>query len=177
MMTVFKWLGIALAAIIVVIGLVLGGMRFSDGPKAILAGGPFKTGEYADTPDDWNFLKGRPEIEFQTIAPSTSRIVWLAVIDGRLFIVSGYMNTNYGKIWKQWPTYLAEDDRIILRIDGKLYEQRLERLLEFSDLVELMGIFKAKYGVEIATEVSAAALDEGLKNGDFWLFEVVERQE
>ena len=35
------------------------------------------------------------------------------------------MNTSYGGIWKQWPHYLDHDDRIILRIDGKLYEQRL----------------------------------------------------
>ena len=32
------------------------------------------------------------------------------------------MNTSYGGIWKQWPHYLDRDDRIILRIDGRLYE-------------------------------------------------------
>ena len=40
------------------------------------------------------------------------------------------MNTSYGGIWKQWPHYLDHDDRIILRIDGKLYEQRLKRVME-----------------------------------------------
>ncbi|MBO6558806.1 MAG: hypothetical protein JJ957_20185 [Pseudomonadales bacterium] len=175
MTTFLKWLGIILAVIVLAIMLFLGAMRFSDGPYAVFSGGPFKTGELTERPDNWNFLKGRPEIEFQTISPNTSRVVWLAVVDGRLFIVSGYMNTNFGKIWKQWPAYLEESDHIILRIDGKLYEQRLERLMEFPHLVELMTIFNEKYGVVLGSDISQAVLDQSLKNGDFWLFEVVDR--
>ena len=95
---IFKWLGILLLVIVAAIALFLFSMRFHDGPNAIFAGGPFKTGELTEPPENWNFLKGRPEMEFQTMDPVTSRIVWLGVLDGRLYVISGYMNTNYGKI-------------------------------------------------------------------------------
>ena len=65
--------------------------------------------------------------------------------DSRLFIVSGYMNTGYGGIWKQWPHYLSEDDRIILRIDEALYEQRLERIMEGPEVIPVLQELSRKY--------------------------------
>ena len=173
--TILKWAGIVLLVIVLAITGFLTAMRFADGPSEIWSGGPFQTGELTERPADWSFLKGRAEIEFQTMDPDTSRTVWLGVIDGRLYIVSGYMNTAMGKIWKQWPYYLADDDRIILRADGKLYEQRLERLMSFLQVVELMEIFGEKYGVALGPDMSKEALDAALASGDFWLFEVVDR--
>lgn len=35
---------------------------------------------------------------------------WLAVHDDRLFLISGYMTTGYGRTWKRWPHHAAEDD-------------------------------------------------------------------
>lgn len=174
MASVFKWIGIVLAAIIGLLALYMGAMRFADGPSGLVTGGPFKTGELMEAPDDWSFLKGRPEVEFQTVEPDTSRVVWLAVIDTRLYIISGYMNTTFGKIWKQWPHRLEQDDRIILRIDGKLYEQRLERLMEFPQLVELMSIFAEKYGAG-NVDANQEQLQAALTAGEFWLYEVVDR--
>ncbi len=96
---------------------------------------------------NWDFIKDRQEIEFQTLNPTTSRTVWLGVVEGRLFLVSGYMNTGYGGLWKQWPHYLAEDDRIILRIDGMLYEQRLERIMGGEIVAPVLSEFGRKYGI------------------------------
>ncbi|XOV87633.1 MAG: hypothetical protein ACFHX7_22215 [Pseudomonadota bacterium] len=112
-MTLFKWLGILLGVILLLIVIFLVGMRFHDGPLEIISGGPFSSGEPAPTPASWDFLKDRMQIEFQTMDPATSRTVWLGVHDGRLFFISGYMTTNYGKLWKQWPHYLEADDRIL----------------------------------------------------------------
>ncbi len=171
----FKGLGLLLVMLTLVVVLVLGGMRFHDGPIAILAGGPFKTGELASRPLDWGFLKGRSEIEFQTLSPATSRVVWLAVLDGRLFIASAYMNTHYGKVWKHWPGYLQASDGIILRVDGKLYEQRAQRLMALPELPQVMGIYEEKYGLTLPTGNSPEALNAALQRGDFWLFEVLDR--
>ena len=52
------------------------------------------------------------------------------VVDGRLFVASGRRQTWYGKYWKQWPQRVEEDDRIILRVDDSLYEQRLVPIKE-----------------------------------------------
>ncbi len=167
-----KWAGIALAGLVVAIGLFLFSMRFSDGPSAIFAGGPFASGELTGAPDDWSWIRDYDTIEFQTLAPARSRTVWLAVHDSRLFIVSGYMNTTYGGIWKQWPHYLAEDDRIVLRIDDSLYEQRLERIMSGPEVVPVLQELARKYFPGAADGLTSA---DSVSNGDTWMFEVVAR--
>ena len=176
MLGFLKWLGITILVLALGIAVFLFGMHFHDGPIEIVPGGPFSTGELAEAPDDWSFLTDRMEIEFQTMGPDTSRIVWLGVFDKRLYIVSGYMNTGYGKIWKQWPHYLLDDERIILRIDGRLYEQRLVRLMDHPQLLELMTIYGKKYGAGAGPDVTVEQLREVLALGGFWLFEVVDRE-
>ena len=176
MQGLLKWFGIVVLVLVLGVGIFFFGMRFHDGPLEIVSGGPFKSGELTEAPDDWSFLTDRMEIEFQTIEPDTSRIVWLGVFDQRLYIVSGYMNTGYGKIWKQWPHYLVADDRIILRIDGKLYNQRLARLMDHPQLLEIMTIYGKKYGAGGGPGITVEQLRAGLTSGDFWLFEVVDRE-
>ena len=167
---ILKFLGVILVAA----GIYIFGMQYADGPNGLVRGGHFVTGELAEPPVNWSFLKGRMEIEFQTFGPDTSRVVWLAVLDEHLYIVSGYMNTTLGKFWKQWPHRLERDNRIILRVDGKLYEQRLKRLMVHPRLPDLMSIYSEKYGVRLV-EGSHDLLQASLTDGDFWLFEVVER--
>jgi len=166
---ILKWFGIVLTALVFAIGLLVLGMRFSDGPLEIISGGPFKTGELTIHPDDWSFLTGRDSIEFQTMDPSTSRTVWLGVYDRRLFLVSGYMTTGYGKLWKHWPHYLEEDNRVILRIDGKLYEQRMQRIMDGPEVVPVLNLFNRKYGL------GAQASSTEVTEGHTWMYEVVPR--
>jgi hypothetical protein len=175
MLKLLKWIGIIVAVLALSIGIFLFGMRFHDGPIEIITGGPFKTGELATAPDDWTFLTDRREIEFQTMEPDSSRIVWLVVLDKRLYVISGYMNTNYGKIWKQWPHHLVADDRVIVRIDGALYEQRMVRMMEHPQLLELMRINYEKYAGGDGSELTAEMVAQGIAAGDFWLYEVVDR--
>ena len=169
MKNLLKWTGIGIALLLMLIALLLGGMRFHDGPLEILSGGPFRTGTLTASPNDWSFLKDRPTIEFQTMDPAQSRTVWLATFESRLYIVSGYMTTNYGAIWKQWPHYLESDDRVILRIDGDLYEQRLERIMSGPEVIPVLNEFSRKYGDGEAASADAVA------NGYTWMYEVVDR--
>ncbi len=85
---ILKWIGIGIAVLVISIAVLLGSMRFHDGPLEILSGGPFTTGELNSAPSDWDFLKDRATIEFQTMDPAQSRTVWLAAFDQRLFVVS-----------------------------------------------------------------------------------------
>ena len=68
-----KWTGIVLGAIVLFIGVAYGGMRVSDGPVeffpwfTISIGGPFRSGEVAASPANWDFLKDREEMEIQTM--------------------------------------------------------------------------------------------------------------
>ncbi len=169
MRKILKSLVIVIVVLALGIGIFLFSMRFSDGPKAVFSGGPFSSGALTVAPDDWTYLKDRMEIEFQTMDPATSRTVWLAVHDQRLFVVSGYMTTGYGGIWKQWPHYLENDNRVILRIDDNLYEQQLIRIMEGPDVIPVLSEFGRKYG--LGEGGSAAQVTEG----HTWMYEVVER--
>ena len=172
MKTLTKTIGVTLGLAVGLIGLLLALMRFSDGPLEVFSGGPFTTGELTAAPDDWSFLTDRDTVEFQTLQPARSRTVWLGVHDQRLFLVSGYMNTSYGGIWKQWPHYLDSDDRIILRIDGRLYEQRLQRVMEGPEVVPVLSEFARKYFGGADGDFTS---DESIRSGDTWMYEVVDR--
>ena len=164
---------------VIVILMVLGALSMLastrlDGPRGLLAGGPFQSGAEAMSPADWSFLEGQDTLEFQTEAPERSRTVWLVVHDNRLFLVSGYMNTFVGKLWKKWPFHIEANPNVLIRDQGKIFEQRLNRLREGATSVAVMQKFSDKYGLAAETPSDKAVLAM-LAAGDTWLFEVVAR--
>jgi len=163
-MRIFKWLGIALAFIVLALVVLVFAARFGDGPTAILPGGPLVAGELYSGPEpDWSFARDLPEMEFQLVDPPTSRTIWLQVVDGKLYAVSGYMNSTIGKLWKQWPMQAAEDPRAVIRIDGKRYERRLVRLPpEHPTLGGIASEAQRKYGAPLEPEMAAT--------GDVWFY-------
>lgn len=164
-----RWSAISLLSIVVALAALLGYARLHDGPLGILSGGPFTSGEPAPSPPSWDFVKDYEVLQFQTLIPARSRTVWLAVHEARLFIVSGYMNTGIGAIWKHWPHYLEDDDRILVRIDNKLYEQRLQRIMSGPEVIPVLAEYDRKYGT------GEAISPETVTSGDTWMFEVLPR--
>lgn len=165
---ILKWFLILIGTVVVTIVLFFVYMRFHDGPMEIIAGGPFKTGELVQGPEpDWSFIKDRPTIEFQLFDPETSRTIWVAVNDNKLYLVSGYMKTGLGKIWKQWPHYAEKNDQALLRVDGKLYERKLVRLTadDFND--GIAGEFNRKYNAGLTRDTIA--------NDSAWFYELAPR--
>ena len=175
MNTVLKRMGIGLGLSGLAMGLFYTYMRLHDGPVefvpwfTISVGGPFRSGELLASPDDWTFLKDREEIEMETLNLGTSKTIWISVVDGRMFIASGRRNTWIGQIWKQWPQRVAENDRIILRVDDKLYEQRLQPITQGPDVITAMTESARKYGR------GGAAQSDSIASEYVWLFEVVSR--
>ncbi|HBY00031.1 MAG TPA: hypothetical protein DEG93_06695 [Gammaproteobacteria bacterium] len=172
---VLKWMGIGLSITVLAIGLFYTYMRLHDGPVefvpwfTISVGGPFRSGELLASPDDWTFLKDREEIEMETLNLGTSKTIWISVVDGRMFVASGRRNTWIGQLWKQWPQRVDEDDRIILRVDDSLYEQRLKPVTEGPDVIKAMTESARKYGRGGAPQSDSIAREY------VWLFEVVSR--
>lgn len=164
---VLKWLMVVVGVFLLATISFFVTMRFHDGPIQIVSGGPFKTGTAAPLPGDWSFLKDTQTIQFQTTDPASSRNTWCAVYDGRLFVVSGYMTTGWGKLWKQWPHYIERDNRVILRIDGKLYEARMIRIREGDVVAPVMAEFGRKYGFN--------GTGDSVASGYSWLYEVKPR--
>lgn len=160
-----------LGAFVLLIIVVSIGARFADGPVAIIAGGPFTSGELVSGPEpDWSFARDVQEVEFQLVEPPRSRTTWIIEHDGRIFIPSGYMTTSWGKLWKQWPHEALADGRAILRIGDKLYERELVRIEEGPLLAPLTAELSRKYmnGTSIPPEA--------VPSGYLWLFELTPRR-
>jgi hypothetical protein len=172
MQTALKILGGFVGLVVVFVALFLVYARFHDGPIAIVAGGPFTSGElYAGPEPDWSPMRTRQEVEFQLLDPSRSRITWIAEHAGKPYIVSGYMNTAFGKLWKHWPHEIAKDDRILLRVDDVIYERRLVRIMEGAMVAPVIAQLAEKY----LDGASFGDPDEAVRNGDMWLYEVAPR--
>ncbi|MGH0032639.1 MAG: hypothetical protein ACQGVC_22835 [Myxococcota bacterium] len=163
-MRILKWIGGALAALVTLLLVVAFVARFGDGPTAIFPGGPLEAGELHSGPEpDWSFARDVPEMEFQLVEPPVSRTIWLQVVDGKLYAVSGYMNSTVGKLWKHWPMQAEKDPRAVIRIDGKRYERKIVRL--GPDHPALEGIAAEtlrKYGAPLTPEMAAT--------GDAWFY-------
>ncbi len=159
--------GVALAIALITTGSFVAA-RFHDGPLAILAGGPFKTGALQDATEepDWAFLRDYPTVEFQLLDPARSRTTYIMEYDGRIFVPSNYMNTIRGKLWKHWPMEAVADGRAILRVDQKLYERQLVRI---EDRETVLGVL-AERGRKYAGGASLPL--ELVTSGDIWLFEL-----
>lgn len=165
-MKILKWLGGAVAAVVLALALLVFGARFADGPIVIIPGGVLESGELVTGPEpDWTFARDIPEMELQLVDPPQSRTIWLQVHDGKLYVVSGYMNSAVGKLWKHWPAQALEDGRAVIRIDGKRYERELVRILDDRPLLDAIAAeVKRKYGAPLTGDMAAS--------GDAWFFAV-----
>lgn len=167
-MRILKSLGVVIALVAVIVGLLLVTARFSDGPVGMIAGGPLRSGAFHLGPEpEWDFVNGLDTVEFQLMKPARSRTTWILLHDGRIFIPSGYMNSGIGRLWKQWPPQAERDGRALLRVGGSvLYPRQLSRVRNDNlTLIEpLVAELNRKYG--------QAATMEMVEAESLWLFEL-----
>ena len=127
-MAFLRWLGIAIAALVGLLLIVVVAARFFDGPLAIFPGGPLEAGELvSETGIDWSFATDIQEIEFGLVEPPRSRTVWIVVHEKELYVPCGFLDVP---IWKQWPHEALEDGRTVLRVAGKRYESQAVRVTD-----------------------------------------------
>ena len=141
--------------------------RNSDGPSGVFAGGRLVAGELVTGPEpDWTFVRDYSTVEFQLLDPVRSRTTWIMEHEGRIFIPSGYMNSFLGKVWKHWPKEAEEDGRVLLRVDGKLYERQMVRIRDEAVATPVLSELGRKY-------VGGAPIPfQQVASGDIWLFEL-----
>ncbi len=162
-------IGLLLFFVLAIGGLFIGA-RFSDGPLAIIAGGPFTSGELVTGAEpDWSFVRDVQEVQFQLLEPARSRTTWIIEHEGKAYIPSGYMTTWWGKIWKKWPLEAQKDPRILLRIGDHLYERKLVRVESGPVVAPVMAELSRKYAA--GAEIPATAVSSGY----LWLFELAPR--
>ena len=163
-MQILKWLGGVIGFVLLALLVIVFAARFGDGPTAILPGGPLEAGELEEGPEpDWSFARDVPEMEFELVEPGRSRTIWLEVYDKKLYVVSGYMNSAVGKLWKQWPAQAEKDGRAVVRIQGKRYERQLVRIHDDRPVLEgIAAEVNRKYGAALTADMAAT--------GDVWFF-------
>ncbi len=159
-----RWLGLIVASGVIALGALLVAARFSDGPLGPIAGGPLVRGELVTTPEpDWTFAHDVATVEIQLLSPPRSRRTWILELDGKVYIVSLYMTSAVGRLWKQWPVEAQRNADAILRVDGKRYPRRLIRIQQGPLLEPLTRELSRKY---------AAATPADVESGRLWLFEL-----
>ena len=142
--------------------------RLSDGSNFVFSGGPLVEGELYSGPEpDWSFVDDIPLIELQLINPPTTRTIWTAENEGKLYVWSGYMGTTVGRMWKQWPLQAEADGRAIVRINGVRYERNLRRIQSGPDLEGIAAAITNKY----PSQTTPASIE----SGSVWLFEAEPR--
>lgn len=137
--------------------------RFADGPRGGFPGGSLEAGEMITTDPDWTFARDFESLELQLLEPLQSRTIWLQVYDKKLYVVSGYMNSAVGKIWKKWPAQAVKDGRAVIRIGGKRYQRQMVRILDQPAILDgVAAEIKRKYGAPLTADMAAT--------GDVWFF-------
>ncbi len=170
MKILLRVVGGLLVVLLLALGALLVGARFADGPVAIVAGGPFTSGELVRGPEpDWSFAREVQEVEFQLIEPPRSRTTWILEHKGKVYIPCGYMTTWWGKIWKQWPAEAERDPRILLRIGDDIYERRLVRIEAGPVVAPLLAELSRKYAGGSPIPM------EAVTSGYLWLYELAPR--
>ncbi len=142
--------------------------RSSDGPTQLFSGGPLTSGPLVSEPEpNWQFTDQIESIELQLFDPRTSRRVWVTQYDGKIYVVSGVRDTFLGRLWFTWPLHAAEDDRAIVRIDGKRYRRQLRRIRSGQELDGITAALREKY-----SEYGATSNRQDVEDGVLWLFEL-----
>jgi len=117
---------LALVAVIAS-AVVLAAMLFisnADGPVFVFAGGPLQSGERVELAAiEWSELDRLTELELEIVAEATSLTLWFSVHDGVPYVACD-LDCVGGRL-ERWPQQIARDDRVAVRIDGKLAEGRL----------------------------------------------------
>jgi hypothetical protein len=125
--------------------------RTLDGPVGPIPGGKLRGGDLVSAPvSDWTFAH-RQEVELQLVEPVGSRTVVTFAYNGDLYVpvplgffarrVPDYpMVGHLLRFFKRWHLDALRDGRVVLRLEGKLYERQAERVTDLKLLAGLTAI-------------------------------------
>ncbi len=149
--------------------------RNADGPSILFPGGEMVSGDLHAGPEpDWGFTQEIQTVELQLNNPMASRLIYILESEGRPFVISGYMTTWLGRLWKEWAVEAdAGNNEGVLRVNGVRYPRRLVRV-EQGDVLD--GVAKnllQKYGgLPDPSPEAIAAARSGIEAGNSWVFEL-----
>lgn len=182
-MTILK-IALQLAGFLLLIGAVaIGTLRVqrsgADGATVVFPGGEMVAGALHTGPEpDWRFTDDIFTIELQLNNPMATRRIFILESEGKIYVVSGYMKSFLGKIWKEWAFDADEgNDEGVLRVNNVRYPRQLVRIKEGDVLNGVAAKLLAKYsGVPTpVSEEAIAAARANIEDGNSWIFELAPR--
>jgi len=105
--------------------------------------GLWLSGEPKAFPTDWTFAAPVGEIALEVSTPyfiPHSVTIWCAALDGDLYVAASRPSE------KHWPGWVDDDPDVRLRIEGDLFEARLEPLSDPELTRRVMMVQSKKYG-------------------------------
>ena len=169
---------------VVLIGAVaIGTLRIqrssADGATVVFPGGEMVAGELRTGAEpNWSFTDDIFTIELQLNDPMATRRIFILESKGKIYVVSGYMKSFLGKIWKEWAFDADEgNDEGVLRVSNVRYPRQLIRIEEGDVLNGVAAKLLAKYS-GVPTPVSAEAIATAradIEDGNSWIFELTPR--
>ena len=173
-----------MAGFVVLIGAVtIGTLRIqrssADGATVVFPGGEMVAGElHTGAEPNWSFTDDIFTIELQLNDPMATRRIFILESEGKIYVVSGYMKSFLGKIWKEWAFDADEgNDEGVLRVNNVRYPRQLIRIKEGDVLNGVAAKLLAKYS-GVPTPVSAEAIATAradIEDGNSWIFELTPR--
>ena len=173
-----------MAGFVVLIGAVtIGTLRIqrssADGATVVFPGGEMVAGElHTGAEPNWSFTDDIFTIELQLNDPMATRRIFILESEGKIYVVSGYMKSFLGKIWKEWAFDADEgNEEGVLRVNNVRYPRQLIRIKEGDVLNGVAAKLLAKYS-GVPTPVSAEAIATAradIEDGNSWIFELTPR--
>ena len=150
-----------------------------DGATVVFPGGEMIAGELHTGPDpDWSFTDDIFTIELQLNDPMATRRIFILESEGKVYVVSGYMKSFLGRIWKERAFDADEgNDEGVLRVDNVRYPRKLIRIKEGDVLDGVAAKLAAKYNgapTPVSPEIIAAVRAD-IEDGNSWIFELAPR--
>lgn len=182
-MKIFKIALQMVGFIVLIAAVAIGTLRIqrsgADGATVVFPGGEMVSGELYEGPEpDWSFTDDIFTIELQLNDPMATRRIFILESEGKIYVVSGYMKSFLGKIWKEWAFEAdAGNNEGVLRVNNVRYPRRLVRVKEGDVLDGVAAKLLAKYS-GVPTPVSAQAIATaraGIEDGNSWIFELAPR--
>ncbi len=151
----------------------------ADGATVVFPSGELISGELHTGPEpDWSVTDDIFTIELQLNDPMATRRIFILESEGKIYVVSGYMKSFLGKIWKEWAFDADEgNDEGVLRVNNVRYPRQLVRIKEGAVLDGVSAKLLAKYS-GVPTPVSATAIATAradIEDGNSWIFELAPR--
>ena len=152
--------------------------RNADGPSILFPGGELISGEMYTGPEpDWRFTDDISTIELQLDDPLSSRLIFILESEGKIYVISGYMSSTLGRLWKHWAVQADEGDGLaVLRIGETRYRRQLVRIHQGAVLDGVATKLLSKYQGATPTPQAIAATRRGIEAGNSWVFELAPRE-